>query len=383
VVLGIRGALTERWDWDLSYMYSKSDAEYTEEVIFDDSIRDQNWLTGSCDGITTSVRGVPCVDIPWLDPDLLAGTVSPEVAAFLFGTDTGKTEYTQWSVDGYVTGEVFELPAGPLSAAVGFHYREDEINDTPGETTLAGNSWFGDFAGVTAGDDTTTALFAEFDIPILAGLPGVENLTLNTSARWTDVESYGDDTTWKVGINWQIVDSFRVRANAATSFRSPSLFELYLADSTSSISQRSDPCIRYEAEFQSGNISNNVYQNCQADPANLPPDYTGGTVTPTVFTGGGLGVLDAETSDSFSVGFIWQPAFADLSIAVDYFDFEVNDQVSQLGGNRIVAECYESDFGFAFGGCAGCSIAAGSISASTTSATALSTWRARPTRATT
>jgi iron complex outermembrane receptor protein len=350
VVLGIRGALTERWDWDLSYMYSKSDAEYTEEVIFDDSIRDQNWLTGSCDGITTSVRGVPCVDIPWLDPDLLAGTVSPEVAAFLFGTDTGKTEYTQWSVDGYVTGEVFELPAGPLSAAVGFHYREDEINDTPGETTLAGNSWFGDFAGVTAGDDTTTALFAEFDIPILAGLPGVENLTLNTSARWTDVESYGDDTTWKVGINWQIVDSFRVRANAATSFRSPSLFELYLADSTSSISQRSDPCIRYEAEFQSGNISNNVYQNCQADPANLPPDYTGGTVTPTVFTGGGLGVLDAETSDSFSVGFIWQPAFADLSIAVDYFDFEVNDQVSQLGGNRIVAECYESDFGFAFGG---------------------------------
>lgn len=348
-VLGIRGSLTEKWDWDLSYMYSKSDGEYTDDVIYDDSIRDQNWLSGSCVGITTSVRGVPCVDIPWLDPELLGGTVSPEVAEFLFGTDTGTTEYTQWSVDGYVTGEVYDLPAGPLSTAIGFHYREDEIVDTPGETTLAGNSWFGDFAGITAGDDKTVALFTELDIPIIANRPGFENLTLNASARWTDVDSYGDDTTWKAGINWQIVDSFRVRANAATSFRTPSLFELYLADSTSSISQRSDPCIRYEAEFQAGNISNNVFQNCQADPRNLPPDYTGGTVTPTVFTGGGLGVLEAETSDSFSVGFIWQPAFADLSIAVDYFDFEVNDQVDQLGGDRIVSECYESDFGYAFG----------------------------------
>lgn len=349
-VVGARGAMTDNWDWDLSYMYSKSDADYTDQVIFDDSIRDQNWLTGSCVGTTTSVRGVPCVDVPWLDSELLRGNVSQQVRDFLFGTETGTTEYTQWSVDGYITGEAWDLPAGPLSTAIGFHYRDDEIEDIPGPTTLIGNSWFGDFAGITAGDDQTTAFFIELDAPLLADLPGVENLTLNASARYTDVDSYGDDTTWKVGINWQIVDSFRVRANAATSFRTPALFELYLADQTSSISQRSDPCIRYEAEFQAGNISNNVYQNCIADPSGLAPDYTGGTVTPTVFTGGGLGVLEAETSDSLTAGFIWQPGFADLSVSFDYFEFEVNDQVDQLGGARIVSNCYESDFGYAFGG---------------------------------
>ena len=350
VVVGLRGMLNDKWDWDVSYMYSKSDATYTQQVIFDDSIRDQNWLTGSCAGTPTSVRGVPCVDIPWFDPELLRGNVSPAVAELLFGEETGTTEYTQWSVDGFISGDIWDLPAGPLAAAVGIHFRDDEIVDTPGPVTLAGNGWFGDFAGITAGSDKTTAYFAEFDIPVLADLPGVRALTVNASARYTDVDSFGSDTTWKAGVNWRITDTFRIRGNKATSFRSPALFELYLADQTSSIAQNSDPCIRYEEAFNAGDISQNVFNNCAADPRNLPVDYTGGTITPTVFTGGGAGVLEAETATSVNVGFVWQPTFAEISFSVDYFDFEVLDQVDQLGGARIVLECYESDFGFAFGG---------------------------------
>ncbi|MDZ7645503.1 MAG: TonB-dependent receptor [Woeseiaceae bacterium] len=69
-----------------------------------------------------------------------------------------------------------------------------------------------------------------------------------------------------------------------------------------------------------------------------------------MFTGGGAGLLEAETSTSQTIGLVWQPEFANLSLSFDYFDFEVRDEVDQLGGARIVAECYESDFGFAFGG---------------------------------
>ena len=61
-------------------------------------------------------------------------------------------------------------------------------------------------------------------------------------------------------------------------------------------------------------------------------------------------MLEAETSDSLTVGFVWQPDFADLSISLDYFDIEVNDEVDQLGGAQILLSCYESDFGYAFGG---------------------------------
>lgn len=376
-VVGLQGSLTESWDWDLSFQYSDSQGEYTNDRVFDDSIRDQNWLTdangnnGSCVGTVTSVRGVPCQDIPWLDPEFLRGNIAPEMREFLFGTETGTTDYEQWSVDGFVTGQAFELPAGPVGVAVGFHYREDELLDTPGLITFnpdrdangdfvrdpvtndilgTSNSWLDDAAGITSGDDTTVAFFAEVDVPVIADVPMIQNLTINASARYTDVDSFGDDTTWKVGVNWQIIPSLRIRANQGTSFRTPSLFELFLANQTSSIPQSSDVCGNFTQNFEDGNISQNVFLNCQADPANLPDNFTGPTITPTVFTGGGFGVLKAETADSSSVGLVWQPGFADLSVSVDYFDVEIKDEVDQLGGRAIIAGCYESDFGFAFGG---------------------------------
>ena len=354
-VAGLRGSMTENWDWDLSFQFSDSDASYTDDRIFADSIFDNNFATGSCVGTLSSVRGAPCVDIPWFDPELLRGNISDDVRDFLFGVETGTTKYQQWSIDGYVTGEAFNMPAGALGVAVGFHYREDEITDTPGLITFdpatgEGNSWLDDAAGITTGKDNTIAFFGEVDVPLLADKPLIDSLTLNASARYNDVDSYGDGTTWKVGLNWAVTPTFRFRANRGTSFRTPALFELFLADQTSSISQRTDPCRNFTENFALGLISPNVHANCLADPRNLPLDYTGGTVTPTVFTGGGFGVLEAETSDSLTIGFIWQPEFADLSISVDYFDIEVNDEVDQLGGAQIIASCYESQFGYAFGG---------------------------------
>ncbi len=349
-VAGLRGDINDSWEWDFAVQYSNSDGEYAEEITFADSIFDFNFFGGSCVGEVTSVRGAACVDVPWLDPDLLAGEVSQEVADYLFGVDVGNTEYTQTSVDGFVTGEAFDLPAGTVGVAVGFHYREDEINDVPGENTQAGNVFFGDEAGITAGEDSTTAFFTEVDVPLLADLPGVKSLTLNSSARYTDVDSFGDDTTWKAGLNWQITDSFRFRANKGTSFRTPALFELFLADQSSSIPQNSDPCVAADAGLAAGLISPTTHANCLADPANLGGAWPGGSVTPSVFTTGGFGVLEAETSESRTIGLVWQPEFADLSVSVDYFDIEVTNEVDQVGGARIISLCYESDFGFAFGG---------------------------------
>ena len=344
-VVGLRGNLTftDSWSWDLSYQNSSSDGDYTGDQIFNDSIADNWFNTGSCVGTVTSVRGVPCVDVPWLDPELLRGNVSPEVRDFLFGRETGNTEYKQWTVEGFVTGDLFQLPAGPLSVAVGAHYQFDEINDVPGEITLAGNAWGASSAGITKGDDHTVAYFGEVIVPLVSDVPGIQNLSLTASTRYTDVDSYGDDTTYKVGLNWQIVDSVRFRASQGTSFRSPALFELYLADQTSFAAQRSvDPCINWQQGLDGGTTSQRVANNCAAD--GIAPDFGGGTVSATIITGGGLGLLEAETSESRTAGIIWTPAFADFSMSVDYFDIEVKDEVDQLGAGQIVNGCYNSDF---------------------------------------
>jgi outer membrane receptor protein involved in Fe transport len=349
-VVGLRGDFSADWEWDLSYQYSNSDGSYTEDQIYNDSVVDQNWLGGSCEGMTTSVRGVPCQDIPWLDPQFLAGVYSPSMQSFLFGRETGNTDYTQWSVEGYVTGELFNMPAGAVATAIGFQYRDDEIKDVPGDITLAGNGWGTTSAGITAGSDTTKAFFAEIDMPLLEGKTGAKYLALNLSGRYTDVDSYGSDTTYKVGINWQITDSIRFRASQGTSFRTPALYELYLADQTSFVGQRNiDPCIQWGDNLETGTISQRVADNCAATttdiyPNGLPSDFTGGTITATVITGGGLGVLEAETSESKTAGIVWQPEFANLSVSLDYFDIQVDNQVDQLGGGGIVGGCYNSEF---------------------------------------
>ena len=340
---GLRGDLSPNWNWDVSYQYSRSDGYYTSDQIYNDAIRDQNFAIGSCVGTFTSVRGVPCQDIPWLDPQFLAGNISPDMQSYLFGRETGRTRYTQWTIEGFVAGELFDMPAGSVSVALGANYQYDKIIDKPGELTLSGNVWNATVAGITQGNDTSRAVFGEFKMPLLADLPAVKALTLNGSVRYTDVASYGDDTTYKTGINWEIVPGLRLRANRGTSFRSPTLFELYLADQTGSARQSAiDPCVRWQDALNNGDISQRVANNCAA--AGLAPDYVGGSIDATVISGGGYGRLKAETSTSNTVGLVLQPRFADISLSVDYFDIEVKNEVSQLGAQQIVFGCYNSEF---------------------------------------
>lgn len=346
VVLGLMGEnqnFLAGWNWDLSFQYSKSDGEYLTDEIVDDALEHTWWSTsGSCVGETTAISGRACVDIPWLDPNFLAGDISQEVQDFLYAVDKGTTEYTQMSVEGFMTGDIFEMPAGTAAMAIGFHYREDEILDTPGALTLEGNNWLNGSAGITSGDDSTVAVFGEIDLPLLQGKPLAEYVDFNASVRYTDVDSYGDDTTYKVGLNWAFTETFRARSTFGTSFRTPALYELYLANQSSSLSARNaDPCINWESNLALGNISDRTAQNCAAD--GIPPDHIA-SVGPSVLTGGGFGVLKAETSEAFTFGLVWRPEFTDLSISVDYFDILVEDEVDKIGGQSIVAGCYSSVF---------------------------------------
>ncbi len=341
-VAGLEGELGE-WYWDANIQHSKSDGDYTSAVIYDDSITDQNWLAGSCVGTNTSVRGVPCLDIPWLDPAFLAGDVSPEMRAFLFGQDTGNTIYKQTTVEATITGDAFEMPAGVAGVAFGVQYQKDEINDTPGPVTLASNAWGATGAGITTGESDTYAVFGEISMPLLADLPGIEALNLTASARYTDVQDIGSDTTYKAGLAWHIGNGVTVRGSHGTSFRTPALFELYLADQTSFTGSRGiDPCVNWGSALAANQITQRMADNCAAD--GFANNYGGGAISTTITSGGGIGILEPETSESNTWGIVWRPEFADLSISVDYFDFLIEGEVTQLGAGNIVNGCYNSEF---------------------------------------
>ena len=343
-VTGLTGDIgNSDWYFDLSVQISRSDGDYINDVLYTDSVDPSVFASGSCVGTTTSVRGVSCVDVPWLDPQFLAGNMSNEVRDFLFGKEKGNTVYDQQAIEGVVSGTAYEMPAGPLDLAVGFHYRTDKIKDVPGETTRADNAYLTSVAGITEGKNTTKALFGEAVIPLLSDLPLAESVELKVSARYTDVSSFGDDTTFKVGLNWDVAEGVRIRASRGTSFRSPALFELYLADQTGSVRQQNiDPCINWGDSLDTGGITQRQADNCASE--GFADDFTGGAISATVISGGGDGVLEAETSISETFGIVWTPDFADLAISLDRFDFKINGEVTQLGAATIVGRCYDSEF---------------------------------------
>ncbi len=340
-VAGLNGDIGD-WFWDVSLQSSKSDGEYTNAIIYNDAITDQNWLSGSCAGSVTSFNGTPCIDIPWLDPQFLAGNISQEMRDFLFAYDTGTTEYTQDSIEGFITGDIMDLDAGPVGVAIGFHVREDEIIDTPGFQNRNGNAWGASSAGITTGSDTTQAFFVEADIPIIADAALAEAIDLTLSARHTDVDSYGGELTYKMGLNWQMYGGVSLRASKGTSFRSPALFELYLDSQTSFASQRAnDPCTNWGTNLESGAITQRIADNCAAD--GIPDDHSA-SISATVFESGALGKIEAETSVAKSIGLVWQPEFIDLQMSLDYFDFLIENEITQLGIANILAGCYTSEF---------------------------------------
>ncbi|HEY0599214.1 TonB-dependent receptor domain-containing protein [Brevundimonas sp.] len=353
VVAGLRGDIgggfLEGWNWDIFAQYSRSDGEYTSDVILNDAVESTNFKTVSCVGDILPVSGRACIDMDFTDPRVLRGDLTPEERAFLFDTETGTTIYEQAYVEGSLAGNLFELPAGPLGVAVGFHVRRDEIVDTPGEVTLADNSWGLTGAGITEGTEDTREAYAELAIPLLADRPYAQSLDLSLSGRYTDTKTSGSATTYKVGLNWAMSDAIRFRATHGTSFRAPALFELYLADQTSFAGQRNiDPCLNLDQRVADGNLSTTdpLYVNC-TNPAGpgggVAGDFNGGVSSAEVVTGGGLGVLEPETSTATVIGVVLTPPDSNLSLALDYFEIKIEDQVDVLGPAGILQACYLSE----------------------------------------
>ena len=363
LVGGLRGELSENmvlpgWDWDVYVQHSKSSGEYWEEFIRSDSTTGQFFQRGSCAGQTTSgatgedgasIAGIPCIDVRWFDPGFLAGELTDAERDFLLTSDVGQTDYTQTTIEGYLSGEVLKLPAGQLSAALGVFYQDDEIYDRPSDTILAGNGFSESNAGITEGSQSTKAIYAEARIPLLKDVTLFDDLTAVVSGRFTEITSErvtGETVTvdgfnYRATVDWKVSDILRLRGSIGTSFRAPGLFEQFLADETGALRQSAiDPCVGWGTGVANGSITPQVGQNCAA--LGIPDDYTGAPIAAQIITGGGFGVLEPETSDNKTIGFVLTPGFADLSLAVDYFEIQINDEISTLSASQIVTGCLDS-----------------------------------------
>lgn len=315
---------SDSWSWEVNANYSRSDGDYAHNDI-------QTSRTGDLAYVDSDAP------VDYFDPGFLSGERMNELINAVGVRTKGNTIYDQATVNGVITGNLFALPAGDVGAAFGLEYRHTKIDDQPDELIKSGDIWGYSSAQNTQGTDNVREAFAEFDIPLLKGKPGIESLSVNLSGRAFKYNSVEDsDTVWKAGVNWQIIPSLRLRGSIGTSYRAPGLYELYLGDQTGYRSQTAiDPCILW------GESSNTFLQtNCNA--AGIPADYAGTGATAVVYSQGGKGNLTPETSKAKTLGLVWTPEFANLSVALDYFDYDIRGEISQLDEYDIINGCYGS-----------------------------------------
>ena len=369
---GLRGdfgnsGFLSTWDWEVAAVYSRSEGDYQTTTIPINRVTDNNagnrpvavnealpgggfqtlcptdasaaaFANAVRDGVPTPALDYqPCTTINYFSRDFIYGDLTADQQAHLFEQDMGTTVYEQTTFSGLVRGELFNLPAGPVGIAVGAEHRQFEIDDQPGFYSSNNLQWGLSSAVNTVGEDKVTEVFGELELPVLKGQPFFEELTVNLSGRYFDYDSYGSDNVYKAGLNWQINPLFRVRATIGNSYRAPALYELYLGNSTSFAGQTNiDPC-----NYTDGPPDNpNIDANCAA--AGLTGYIPFGS-SAQVVAGGGAGVLEAETSDASTIRLIFTPTGINLSLALDYFDIAIDNQVARLGAGSILGGCYASD----------------------------------------
>lgn len=324
-VAGARGKIAGDWTWEGA-------ANWGRNTGIDGSTNVAN-LERVANTLNTSLcRTTPGAAIPCADY-LGFGDLTPEALKYILFTtrDSGGNEQRSFTFD--VTGTVMQLPAGPLAAAAGVVYREEEGWRNPDALTVLGVANTNQQDPI-AGSVTAKEAYLELSAPVVVDLPLVKRLDVDAAVRFSDYDLFGSNQTYKVGVNWTLFDGFRLRATYGTGFRIPSVPELFGGVAEGNLTT-SDPCSRYST---SGNAV--LIANCQA--SGVPAGYVqlGNTVLTTV---GGNENLQPETAETFTLGLVWQPTqISGLSVTVDYFDIQIEDAIRSIPGSTKLSVCYAS-----------------------------------------
>src|SRR6185503_19378927 len=138
--------------------------------------------------------------------------------------DVSQQELTDVSAN--LTGDLFQLPAGPLAFAVGAERRRTEGFFSPDAIVAAGLG--SDIpAQPTSGKITVKEAYGELRIPLLRDMPFFNRLVAPIAGRWFDYSTSGSGDTYKAGISWRPVEELLFRASYGEGFRAPSIGELF------------------------------------------------------------------------------------------------------------------------------------------------------------
>lgn len=338
-VTGVEGVLLEDYDYDIYYVYGKT----KESQVSGGLVNVQNFrfaleaatdlLDYDGDGLTTdavcvdaTARSFGCVPINIYG----FNSISDEARDYVSAPALLSTAVTQEIIGGNISGDLMELPAGPVGIAVGFEYREETSRDEFDALQQAGLNG-GNAIPATFGDFDVTEFYVEANVPV------IESVNIRGAYRASDYSTVGSTTSWNIGFEWEILDTLRLRLIEAQSTRAPNIGELFSPPSQTFPSGLNDPCVA------------NASARCLADSGVAANIAANGTFTLTQADIQGISGFNRgnpevtqEKGRSTTVGLVWSPEgdLDGLGVTLDYFNIEIEDAIVSTPRQFILDQCY-------------------------------------------
>jgi len=278
------------------------------------------------------------------------GSITEEMLDFVGFVQRDYSEQTLKDISLNISGDLVSLPAGELAFAAGFEYREHEGSYQPDPVAESGET-AGVPAGSTAGYFDVSEFYSELNVPLIAGAKAADYLEMNVAARYSDYSTSGAESTYKAGLLWRPFDSLSVRGSFSTGFRAPGIGELFGGAALQGFLFE-DPCTDYTAIVGTANggrdtaQSPTIQQNCAA--LGVAPGLAYPTPGASAISQGNEALI-AETSKSWSAGFVWSPGFAQnagwtegITFSLDLFNLEIDDAVQGRDPAEVIIDCVDT-----------------------------------------
>jgi hypothetical protein len=245
--LGEFGDYFKTWNWETGFRYSEDSRVEREGGVVDtvalrQALLDTNPATAfNPFGLNQNSRAVI---------DRVIATT----------TELGRTSLTL--EDWKLFGDLFNLPAGPISFAVGGEHRTERASDLPDSLESSGNILGGapTFAS-TNGNRDVWSIYWEVRLPVTSpawNLPGLYSLELDYQERFDDFSDFGGTERPKFSVRWQPIDSgLTIRATYSEAYHAPTLSDLFRGVTVQTAENVSDPRSQATASVVTTHLSGN------------------------------------------------------------------------------------------------------------------------------
>jgi len=344
-ILGFRGELTPSWSYDGYFQHgrTKRNSTYLNDFSITRLGRALQVRTNPATGQPACISVIDGSDpncVPWNIWQI--GGVNDAGLGYLQTPGFIRAEAQQQIAHLDFTGDLtnaIKLPSAEsgLAINVGAEYRDERTSFNPDVAFQTGDlAGQGGATTPTQGSYNVKEVFMEARLPLIEGKTAFQALSIEAGYRYSEYSVGPQTDTYKVGLDWAPIDALRFRASYQRAVRVANIGELFSTQSVA-LDGTTDPCDGTPGDGLSNGPDPGVtLAQCQLTgmtaaqfgnvPENPAAQYNGLL--------GGNPLLEPETSDTTSFGFVFRPDFANLVVAIDYFDIEIENTISSVNGGN-------------------------------------------------